>query len=140
MFFRAVASLTVPGWQLVPLSSFFLKFRSISCIFPQTSLIFFLILALRVGDSPTRKGPGYDTDVFAYAKVYTAHKTYSFAYAKYIVLQMYMVLHAAAVIALESVSRNQEVSASCFCQEDCLECPTFFIYVHGVQFQKKCVF
>ena len=35
--------------------------------------------------------------VFAYAKVYTLYKTYSFAYAKYIVLRMYMVLHAARV-------------------------------------------
>ena len=34
--------------------------------------------------------------VFAYAKVYTLYKTYSFAYAKYIVLRMYMVLHAAS--------------------------------------------
>ena len=33
--------------------------------------------------------------VFAYAKAYTLYKTYSFAYAKYIVLLMYMVLHAA---------------------------------------------
>ena len=32
---------------------------------------------------------------FAYAKVYTLYKTYSFAYTKYIVLRMYMVLHAA---------------------------------------------
>ena len=32
---------------------------------------------------------------FAYAKVYTLYKTYSFAYAKYIVLRMYSVLHAA---------------------------------------------
>ena len=35
--------------------------------------------------------------VFAYAKVYTLYKTYSFAYAEYIVLRMYMVLHAATV-------------------------------------------
>ena len=33
--------------------------------------------------------------MFAYAKVYTLYKTYSIAYAKYIVLRMYMVLHAA---------------------------------------------
>ena len=33
--------------------------------------------------------------VFAYAKVHTLYKTYGFAYAKYIVLRMYMVLHAA---------------------------------------------
>ena len=30
-------------------------------MFPQTLLIFFLILALRVGESPTREGPGYAT-------------------------------------------------------------------------------
>ena len=31
-------------------------------IFPQTLLIFFLILTLRVGESPTREGPGYATE------------------------------------------------------------------------------
>ena len=50
-----------PGWARFPLSSFFLKFWSIWIIFPQNILIFFLILALQVGDSPTRKGPGYAT-------------------------------------------------------------------------------
>ena len=50
-----------PGWARVPLSSFFLKFLSINFIFPQIFLIFVLILALRVGDSPTREGPGYAT-------------------------------------------------------------------------------
>ena len=56
---RAVASLTVPGGQKFHFPHFFLKFRS---IFPQTLLIVFLILALRVGESPTREGPGYATD------------------------------------------------------------------------------
>ena len=50
-----------PGWARVPLSSFFLKSRSIFLIFPQTLLIFFIILALQVGESPTREGPGYAT-------------------------------------------------------------------------------
>ena len=54
-----------PGWARVPLSSFFLKFRSIFLIFPQTLIIFFVILALRVGDSPTREGPGYATALLA---------------------------------------------------------------------------
>ena len=36
-----------PGWARVPLSSFSLKFRLSFLIFPQTLLIFFLILALR---------------------------------------------------------------------------------------------
>ena len=54
-----------PGWARVPLSSFFLKFQSIFLIFPQTLLIFFLILALRVGKSPTREGPGYATENWA---------------------------------------------------------------------------
>ena len=58
---RAVASLTVPGGQEFHFPPFFLKFWSIFLIFPQTLLIFFLILALRVGDSPTREGPGYAT-------------------------------------------------------------------------------
>ena len=59
MVIRAVASLTVLGGQKFHFPHFFLKFRA---IFPQTSLIFFLILALRVGESPTRKCPGYATD------------------------------------------------------------------------------
>ena len=46
-----------PGWARpgarVPLSSL------IFLIFPQTLLIIFLILALRVGESPIREGPGY---------------------------------------------------------------------------------
>ena len=58
---RAVASLTVPGGQEFHFPHFFLKFRSIFLIFPQTLPIFFLILALRVGESPTREGPGYAT-------------------------------------------------------------------------------
>ena len=58
---RAVASLTVPGGQEFHFPHFFLKFLLIFLIFPQTLLIFFLILALRVGDSPTQKGPGYAT-------------------------------------------------------------------------------
>ena len=52
-----------PGWARVPPSSFFLKSRSIFLIFPQTSLIFFLILALRVGESPTQESSGYVTDL-----------------------------------------------------------------------------
>ena len=48
------------GWAKFPLS-FFLQFRSIFPTFPQTFLIFFLTLALRVGESPTREGPGYAT-------------------------------------------------------------------------------
>ena len=48
-------------WARVPVSSFFLKFWSIFLVFPQTLLIFFLILALRVGESTTREGPGYTT-------------------------------------------------------------------------------
>ena len=47
-----------PGWARVPLSSNFDQFFH---IFPQTLLIFFLILALRVGELPTREGPGYAT-------------------------------------------------------------------------------
>ena len=58
---RAVASLTVPCGQEFHFPHFFLKFRSIFLIFPQTLLIFFLILALRVGESPTWEGPGYAT-------------------------------------------------------------------------------
>ena len=57
--YKAVASLTVLGGQEFHFPHIFLKFRS---IFPQTLLIFFLILALWVGESPTREGPGYATD------------------------------------------------------------------------------
>ena len=60
-FIRAVANLTVRGGQEFHFSHSVLKFRSIFKIFPQTFLIFFLILALRMGDSPTGKGPGYTT-------------------------------------------------------------------------------
>ena len=49
-----------PWWARVPLSSFCLKSQSIF-IFPHTSLIFFLILALQVGDLPTPEGSGYPT-------------------------------------------------------------------------------
>ena len=58
---RAVASLTFPGGQEFQFPHFFLKFWSILLIFPQTFLIFFLIMALRVGKSPTQEGPGYAT-------------------------------------------------------------------------------
>ena len=59
---RAVASLTVPGGQESHSSHFFLKFRStFLLIFPETLFIFFLILALRVGESPTWEGSGYVT-------------------------------------------------------------------------------
>ena len=50
-----------PGWARVLFSSFFLKFPSLFLIFPQILLIFLLILVLRVGDPPTREGPGYAT-------------------------------------------------------------------------------
>ena len=59
---RAVASVTVLGGQGFHFPHFFLKFRSIFLIFPHTLLIFFLILALRVGESPTREGPGHATE------------------------------------------------------------------------------
>ena len=62
MEIRAVASLTVPDGQEFHFPHFFLKFRSIFLTFPQTFLVFFLILALRVGESPTWEGPGYATD------------------------------------------------------------------------------
>ena len=52
---RAVASLIVPGGQEFHFPYFFLKFRSNFLIFPQTLLVFFLILALRVGELPTGK-------------------------------------------------------------------------------------
>ena len=58
---RSVASLTVPGGQEFHFPHFFLKFGSSFLTFPQTFLIFFLILTLRVGKLPTREGPGFAT-------------------------------------------------------------------------------
>ena len=55
---RAVASLTVQGGQEFHFPHFFLKFQSICLLF--LKLIFFLILALRMGDF--REGPVYATD------------------------------------------------------------------------------
>ena len=51
-----------PGWAKVrTFPQLFLIFLNILLIFPQFALNFFLILVLRVGDSPTREGPGYAT-------------------------------------------------------------------------------
>ena len=51
-----------PGWAIVPLSSFFsYNFDQFLYIFSQTLLIFFLILALRVGESSTWESLGYAT-------------------------------------------------------------------------------
>ena len=46
--------------------------------------------------------------MFLHMQKYSAHKTYSFAYAKYIVLQMYMVLHAAPI---QTRARIDEISS-----------------------------
>ena len=78
----AVASLTVPGGQEFHFSQFFLKFQSIFLIFPQTLLIFFLILALQVGKSPTREGPGYATDAQSEVRVLTCTSGYQQQYPK----------------------------------------------------------
>ena len=51
-----------PRWARVPLSSFFLNHDQFLFFFHQTLLIFPLILALRLGESPTWEGPGYTTD------------------------------------------------------------------------------
>ena len=61
LYSRAVASLTVPGGQEFHFPQFSSNFDQFFLIFPQTLLIFFLILALRVGESPTWEGPGYAT-------------------------------------------------------------------------------
>ena len=60
---RAVASPTVPGGQEFHFPHFSSNFNQFLIFFPfpQTFLIFFLILALRVGELPTREGPGYAT-------------------------------------------------------------------------------
>ena len=64
---RAIARLTVPGGQEFHFPHFSSKFRS---IFPQNLLTFFLILALRVGELPTREGPGYATAANRFSKHY----------------------------------------------------------------------
>ena len=56
---RALASLSLPGGQDKNISSIFPHFPEGSFIFPQIFLIFFLILVVRVGGSPTWEGPGY---------------------------------------------------------------------------------
>ena len=50
------------GWAKIPLSSFLPQILINLSYFSQTYLIFLFILALRVGDSPNRKGPGYATE------------------------------------------------------------------------------
>ena len=64
IYFQGRSQPHSPGWARVPLSSFFPQTMINYSYFPQTSLIFFLILVLRVGDSPTREGPGYATVYF----------------------------------------------------------------------------
>ena len=53
-----------PVWhgQDKSISSIFPHFPVVSLIFPWIVFIFFLILVFRVGDSPTREGPGYATE------------------------------------------------------------------------------
>ena len=58
---RAGASLSLPDGQDKNIYSILPHFPVGSLIFPQIFFIFFLILVFRVGDSPTRKDPGYAT-------------------------------------------------------------------------------
>ena len=60
---RAVASLMAPGGQDFNFPHFSSNIDQFELFFLKNCLIFFLILALRVGDSPTREGPGYTTGV-----------------------------------------------------------------------------
>ena len=53
-----------PGWANVPLSSIFPQIFIIFSYFSSNFLIFFLILILRVGDSPSLKGSGYTIGLF----------------------------------------------------------------------------
>ena len=61
VFPRGVASLTFPGGQEFHIPQVFPQILINFSYFPQTLLIFFLILVLRVGELPTRGGPGYTT-------------------------------------------------------------------------------
>ena len=63
---RAVDSPSLPGGQDMNISSIFPHFPVVSFILPQVFFIFFLILVFRVGNSPTRKGPGYATEYGSY--------------------------------------------------------------------------
>ena len=58
---RGVANLTVPGGQEFHFPHFSSNFYRLDLFFPQIFLIFVLVLALQVGDSPTWEGPGYAT-------------------------------------------------------------------------------
>ena len=57
-----VANLTVPGEQEFTFLIFSSNFDQFFHIFPQFLPVVFLILVLRVGETPTREGPGYATD------------------------------------------------------------------------------
>ena len=51
-----------PGWARVPLSSFFPQISiNFSYFSSNFTYFFFPLLALRMGESPTRKDPGYAT-------------------------------------------------------------------------------
>ena len=64
IYIRTVASLSPPGGQDRNVSSICPYFPVFSLVFPQIFFIFFLILVFRVGESPTREGPGYATDKY----------------------------------------------------------------------------
>ena len=72
---RAVAILSLPGGQDKNISSILPHFPIFSHIFRQFSFIFFLNLAFRVGNSPTREGPGYATGKKKKTKKKTKTKT-----------------------------------------------------------------
>ena len=61
VIYRAVASLSLPGGQVTNISPIFPHLPLFALILPQFFLIIVLILVLRVGESPTREGPGYAT-------------------------------------------------------------------------------
>ena len=65
---KAVASLTI---HVGKISTFL--------IFPQILLIFFLILALQVGKSPTREGPGYATELIPFGASTSKYKKSAFS-------------------------------------------------------------
>ena len=60
-----------PGWARVPLSSFFPQILINLSYFSSNFTKFFLILAIRVGESPTQEGPGYATEDTIYTRVYS---------------------------------------------------------------------
>ena len=101
---RAIASLTVPGGQEFHFPHFSSNFDQIFVFFPQTLLIFFLILALRVGESPIREGPGYAT-----GRDIVTHRPENVRFCSLDSVPCHSHLSLAVVLLLKVVSTRQRI-------------------------------